>query len=342
MVSIQSLHTFGLQASANAIVHIKQIDDLHALIGKEYNTDFIIIGEGSNSVFIEDYQGDIVRIELKGITIDESESSHVVNVAAGENWHEFVGFCLDHQIYGLENLALIPGTVGACPIQNIGAYGVEVCRFIETVQYFDLTTGEVNELTAEQCQFGYRDSIFKQELLGKAIVTSVRFKFPKNWLPEHSYGDLQNLSELTAKNIYQKVIEIRESKLPDPQVLGNAGSFFKNPVVSKQKLEKLQQAHPYLPFYPMPNDKYKLAAGWLIDQAGLKGKLFNGVAVHDKQALVLVNKTGNATGADLLMAISQVIQTVKNQYDISIEPEVRVYGKTGEQKIDWSGVTENE
>lgn len=339
MVSIQSLHTFGLQASAKAIIHIKQIDDLHVLLGKKYNTDFLIIGEGSNSVFIEDYQGDIVRIELKGITIKENEDSHILEVAAGENWHEFVGFCLDHQIYGLENLALIPGTVGACPIQNIGAYGVEVCRFINTVEYFDLTTGELKELAAEDCQFAYRDSIFKNELLGKAIVTNVRFKFPKQWLPEHSYGDLQNLSELTANNIYQKVIEIRESKLPDPELLGNAGSFFKNPVVSKQKLEQLQQHHPYLPFYPMPDDKYKLAAGWLIDQAGLKGKLFNGVAVHDKQALVLVNKTGNATGADLLTAISNVIHTVKSQYKVSIEPEVRVYGKHGEQNIDWSGVS---
>lgn len=339
MVSIQSLHTFGLQASAKDIIHIKQINDLHVLLGKTYNTDFIIIGEGSNSVFIEDYQGVLVRIELKGIAIDECKDFQYLDVAAGENWHEFVGFCLKHQIYGLENLALIPGTVGACPIQNIGAYGVEVCRFIDTVQYFDLATGAVKELSGEQCQFGYRDSIFKQELLGKAIVTNVRFKFPKKWVPENSYGDLQSLSELTAENIYQKVIEIRQSKLPDPNLLGNAGSFFKNPVVTKEKLTQLQQAHPYVPFYPMADDKFKLAAGWLIDQAGLKGKTFNGVAVHDKQALVLVNKTGDATGEDLLLAIREIIKTVKAQYQITIEPEVRVYGQNGEQKIDWSKVS---
>ena len=330
MVSVQPLHTFGLEAEANRLIRVKHIDDLMPLITKQYNSEFIIIGEGSNSVFVDNYSGDLVRIELQGIEIQETPSHYLVTAAAGENWHEFVSYCLQQQIWGLENLALIPGTVGASPIQNIGAYGIEVSQFIESLTYFDLKDAKLKTMSKQECEFGYRDSIFKNRLLGKTVITSVTFSLPKNWSPVTTYGDLATLERPTANDIFEKVIEIRQSKLPDPKILGNAGSFFKNPIIDKECFNALKSKFPQLPAYPAENEQVKIAAGWLIDQAGLKGQMFDGVAVHDKQALVLVNKSGIAKGRALLCAVEAVINKVLELYGIELTPEVRIYGKLGE------------
>lgn len=330
MISVKTFHTFGLDAKVNNIIEIESIEQLDCLVGKKIGHDFILVGEGSNTVFLEDYDGALVLIKTKGIKVDSCGENYLLDVAAGENWHSFVESTLQQGIYGLENLALIPGAVGACPVQNIGAYGVEVNRFIAEVEYFDLTSGELKTLTNSECQFSYRDSVFKSSLKDNAIITRVLFSMPKAWSPVISYGELANLPEPTARAIFDKVIETRQAKLPDPKEVGNAGSFFKNPIISKEQVSKLLQIYPNMPNYPWSDSEIKVAAGWLIDQAGLKGYEFNGVAVHKNQALVLINKSGQGKSQDLVALIAEIQRVVKEKFAIELHPEVRLFASEGE------------
>lgn len=334
MISVKPYHTFGLNAQVAKKVDISSVKQLTEFVGQALGKDFILLGEGSNTVFLSDFDKPLLLMKLKGIEVKESEEGYAVEVKAGENWHDFVRYCLDKHIFGLENLALIPGSVGACPVQNIGAYGVEIDKFIRYVEYFDLNDGSIKKLTNKECGFTYRNSIFKSKLKENAVITCVTFDIPKNWEPVISYGELAELEEVTPKNIFDKVIQIRQSKLPDPSLIGNSGSFFKNPIVPNIQIEKLKREYPNMPVYPWCKEESKLAAGWLIDQTGLKGYRHETVSVHEKQALVLINNEGGATSSDLVGLISYIKSSVADKFGIELDPEVRMFAQNGEVKFD--------
>lgn len=329
MFSLKPHHTFHLESAAKNIEFLTSVEQLSNYVGQQNNRGLLILGSGSNSLFLDDYQGTVVINQLKGIEVTEIENDYVLKVCGGEDWHEFVSWTLGQGYFGLENLALIPGTVGACPIQNIGAYGVEVAKFITQVEYFDLISGELKVLKNSECEFAYRDSVFKHELVNNAVITCVVFNLPKRWEPVVSYGELAALNQPSAEDIFHKVIEVRKAKLPDPNDLGNSGSFFKNPIVSKGLAETLKAQYESIPVYPVSTSEVKLAAGWLIDRAGLKGYQMENVAVHDKQALVLVNHSGNASGTDLVKLASFVQQQVMDKFSVWLEPEVRMFAGDG-------------
>lgn len=330
MFSTKPLHSFHLSSVAENVTEINSISELSSLKALSDDGSFIVIGEGSNTIFVENYLGTVVLNKLVGIELEETKDHFYVSVCSGNNWNDFVVWCLSNEIYGLENLALIPGTVGACPIQNIGAYGVEVKNFIQNVEYFDLKTGEICCLNKDLCEFGYRDSIFKHELKLNTFITKVNFKFPKTWQPQVDYAPLNKLINPSANDIYDKVCQVRALKLPDPKTIGNAGSFFKNPIVSNQKVDELIYQYEDVPNYHFNSISKKLAAGWLIEKAGLKGFSQGNVAVHDKQALVLTNHTGDANGQELIELASYVMKTVHDKFGVNLEPEVRFIGKHGE------------
>jgi UDP-N-acetylmuramate dehydrogenase len=338
--SLKSFNSFAIEATAEQLLHLKtraQFPTLLAHIKKAVTQKkpILILGGGSNILFCNDFAGLIVKVELSGVEIIESDNSYLLHIGAGENWHQLVTNCIDKGIDGLENLALIPGVVGAAPVQNIGAYGSEFKDFCESVEYIDLQSGEVKVLTSEQCQFSYRDSIFKTPALKNALITQVSLRLSKMWQPKSRYGALNTLTEtepLTAKKIYQSVCKIRSEKLPDPDRLGNAGSFFKNPVVSKATADKLLLHYPDMPNYPQSDDRVKLAAGWLIDQAKLKGTQIGGAAVHQHQALVLVNQD-NATASDVVKLAALVRDTIKVKFNVELEHEVRFMGAIGETNL---------
>jgi UDP-N-acetylmuramate dehydrogenase len=333
LFSTKPLHSFHLSSGVKHLAEINSITDLNQVLELTNNGEFIVIGEGSNTIFIDDYMGTLILNKLVGIELTENDEFYKVSVGSGNNWNEFVLWCLSNNINGLENLALIPGTVGACPIQNIGAYGVEVKKFIDSVEYVDLSTGEVSVLDNKSCNFGYRDSVFKHELKDNVFITKVNFLFAKIWQPELAYAPLNSLESPTAKQIYDKVCEVRTLKLPDPKLIGNAGSFFKNPIVSNDKAEQLVDEYANIPNYEYNKNSKKIAAGWLIEQAGLKGFSLGNVAVHDMQALVLTNKTGDANGSELIELASHVMMKVYDKFGITLEPEVRFVGKHGEVKF---------
>lgn len=338
--SLKSFNSFAIEAKAAQLFHLKTRDQfpellMHIKAASQQGKPILILGGGSNVLFCDDFSGLIIRVELLGVVVTESEASYQLQVGAGENWHDLVTNCIEKGIDGLENLALIPGVVGAAPVQNIGAYGCEFKDFCESVEYIDLNSGEVHLLTAEQCQFAYRDSLFKTAAFKNALITQVIMTLSKQWKPQSRYGGLSNLKEtdqITAKEIYQSVCKIRSEKLPDPNILGNAGSFFKNPVVNKAVTDKLLSQYPEMPHYPQPNGGIKLAAGWLIDQANLKGRQVGGAAVHQLQALVLVNQ-GNATSTDIINLAELVRSTVKQKFDVELEHEVRFIGALGETNL---------
>ena len=339
MFSTKPIHSFHLSSQAKKIVEINSIEDLTYL--KE-NTDapgYIVIGEGSNTVFVDNYLGTIILNKYKGIEHTQSENFHHVSVNSGNNWNEFVIWCLNNHIYGLENLGLIPGTVGACPIQNIGAYGVEVKTFIDSVEYFDVGSSEIKSLDNASCQFCYRDSVFKHDLKTNTFITKVNFIFPKAWQPQIGYAPLNRLINPSPQEIFEKVCEVRSLKLPDPKVIGNAGSFFKNPIISNEKVTELLSQYNDLPSYDYDLVNKKIAAGWLIDKAGLKGFSIGNVAVHDKQALVLTNITGEASGEELIELASYVMKQVHDKFGVRLEPEVRFISKHGE--IDFCELDQN-
>lgn len=287
-----------------------------------------LLGEGSNCVFVDDFDGDVWINRLKGVKVSETDTHFVVKAASGENWHTLVQFCLSNAIYGFENLALIPGTVGAAPIQNIGAYGREVSEFIEAVDVVDMDTHERFSLTNDECLFGYRDSIFKREQQRNWFIEQVHFKLPKNNQLVAHYGELKALKSPTPMQLFEAVVRIRQSKLPDPVVHGNAGSFFKNPVIEKAHLKSLQSKYSSIPSFEVNERLVKVPAAWLIDQAGFKGKSVGGVQCHAKQPLVLLN-TGDASGSDVLALARAIQQHIAQQFDVHLENEVRLIGTTG-------------
>ncbi len=332
--NLKPYHTFGIEQSAAQLVVAESIDDLKALYcsAEWASLPKLIIGKGSNMLFTCHYTGMVVVNRLNGIEHQQNDDYHRLHVAGGEDWPSLVSWCVEQGIGGLENLALIPGCAGSAPIQNIGAYGVEFKDVCDYVDYLCLETGTVKRLTVEECQFGYRDSIFKHQLYQKAVVTAVGLKFAKAWQPIIQYGPLKDLSsDCTIHDVYQRVCATRMEKLPDPAVMGNAGSFFKNPVISEQAFARLQIEHPDVVAYPAEQG-VKVAAGWLIDQVGLKGHQIGGAKVHPKQALVIVN-TGDASAQDVLMLAADIQQRVFNCYGIELEHEVRFIGESEETNL---------
>lgn len=331
MQALHSFHTFGIPSKAKDIDFITDISVLKKSFQKaqQQSLPFLFIGSGSNLLFIEDFQGIVAINQLKGICHTEDENYHYFYLQGGENWHQFVEWTVKNNIGGLENLALIPGCVGSAPIQNIGAYGMEFKDVCDYVEILNLKTNEIFRLTKEECDFGYRESIFKNRYKNDFIIIAVGMKLNKHWQPQLSYGELKSLNNPTPKEIFQKICEVRHQKLPNPQQIGNAGSFFKNPIIDTARFQQLQAQYPHIPHYLQIDNQVKLPAGWLIDQCGLKGFQIGGAKVHDKQALVLIN-TGNATARDVVILAATVRQKVMEKFGVRIEPEVRFIGATGE------------
>ncbi|MDX1489871.1 MAG: UDP-N-acetylmuramate dehydrogenase [Pseudohongiellaceae bacterium] len=329
-VSLKHLNTFGVEAKARYFCQV----DTHIILREALNfrrtnsLDCLVLGGGSNVLLTSDYDGLVLHNSLRGIRIERAaDNKMLVTAAGGENWHQFVKYCLEHHCYGLENLALIPGNVGAAPIQNIGAYGCEVADFIRFVRVEDIYSGNIDVLTPSDCQFSYRDSVFKNELAGKKIILEVGFELLSEPEINLSYPALkQYFADKSLRpepeQVFKAVCDIRSSKLPDPKVLGNAGSFFKNPVITKAQYDALISKHPNMPSYQLEQGEVKVPAAWLIDQAGLKGLSVGDAQVHDKQALVIVNK-GQASAEDITNLAKQVMHEVRARYDIALELEVQ-------------------
>lgn len=333
---LSTLNTLGLDAHCLWLAEVTQLDDLRTLMADpELNTlPRLVLGGGSNILFCNDFAGLVVLNRMQGIQLQDEGDHWLLHVAAGENWHELVRHALQQGWHGLENLALIPGTVGAAPVQNIGAYGVELARFCAYVEAFNWQTGELERIAAADCQFGYRDSIFKHACQETHFITAVGLRLPKAWQPVAGYGPLAALGEApSAQAIFDTVCATRMAKLPDPAVLGNAGSFFKNPVVTLAQAEQLRQRYPQLPLYPAGEGHAKLAAGWLIDQCGLKGFAIGRAGVHQEQALVLVN-LGGASAMELIALAAHVRDSVEQRFGVLLEHEVRFMGLTGETWLD--------
>lgn len=330
---LKPFNSFGIEAKALSIAFVDSQESLFQqwLYAKDKQLPVLLLGGGSNVLFVEDFAGLVIINQLKGLQVTEDDEYWHVHVQAGENWHQLIETLLDKGIYGAENLALIPGCVGSAPIQNIGAYGVELKDICEYVDVLSLENGLVTRLTANECQFGYRDSIFKHEYQYGYVIVSVGLKLSKTWSPQLTYGDLALLDPkvVTPKQVFDSVCQTRRSKLPDPAVTGNAGSFFKNPVISAEKAQKIKAIYPNCPQYEQADGNIKLAAGWLIDQCNLKGYEVGGAAVHTRQALVLINKQ-QATGQDIANLAKHVRHTVAERFGIDLEPEVRFIGKMGE------------
>ncbi len=324
-------NTFGIAARAEQFVAVTSVEELRAMLKATKHTPRIL-GGGSNILLSQDQKGLLIHNQIKGRKI-EKRFKHCAYVSAGggENWHEFVLWCLQQKLGGIENLSLIPGTVGASPIQNIGAYGVELESVFHKLEAIDLTTGGMRIFRKKDCAFGYRDSIFKKELKGKFCITKVWFKLSvgKHQL-NLQYGAIRDtLKEMKVKkpsidSISKAVIHIRSSKLPDPDKLGNSGSFFKNPEISKRQLKQIQQTFPEVVFYDLPNGKVKVPAGWLIERAGWKGKRVGNTGSHARQALVLVNY-GGATGQEILSLAKQIQASVKEKFGVKLDMEVNLW-----------------
>lgn len=331
-VNLQAFNTFGIPAQA---LHYAELNEEAAFADIMQTDEYrlfprLIIGGGSNILFTRDFEGLVIRNCLKGISlISENEETVLVEAASGENWHQFVQWCIAQGFGGLENLSLIPGCVGASPMQNIGAYGVEIKDVFKSLTALDLENGKRRVFSKEECAFGYRESVFKTIYKNKYLITSVTFELKRHPVINISYGaiaeQLKAMGVLSPgiSDVSKAVMAIRQSKLPDPLVTGNAGSFFKNPEVSAEKYAEILSQFPELVSYPLASGHYKLAAGWLIEQAGLKGYEKNGAAVHTRQALVLIN-TGTATGEAVLALSTEIIEKVKKKYGITLEREVNI------------------
>jgi len=330
-VSLKPYHTFGIEQQCHKLVFIESLSDLLEVYRSEELKllSKLMLGKGSNMLFTEPYQGLVMVNRMLGIEHTEDEEFHYLHIQGGEDWPELVAWSIEKGLAGLENLAMIPGCVGSTPIQNIGAYGIEIKDVCDYVDYLCLESLEVKRLTKEECEFAYRDSVFKHRLYNKAIVVAVGLKLTKTWVPNISYGPLKDLGEAaSAKQIFDRVCEIRSDKLPNPLETGNAGSFFKNPVVIEQHYELLKSLYPNIVAYPT-EDGMKLAAGWLIDQLGLKGMVHGGAQVHPNQALVLINNN-NATAKDIIELAGIVRTKVLETYGVLLEHEVRFMGKENE------------
>lgn len=330
-ISLKPYNTFGIDAQAIHFVSVSNIDELKAVLElTEYPNKFIL-GGGSNMLLTKNLDSLVIHINIKGISIvSEDEDFVLVKASAGENWHEFVLYCIDKNFGGIENLSLIPGNVGSAPIQNIGAYGVELKDIFWSCEALSIETKEIETFIKEDCHFDYRNSIFKQEAKGKYIIINVTFKLTKHNHKLHvNYGtiskqlEIMKISNPTIKDISKAVIDIRTLKLPNPKEIGNSGSFFKNPVITKSHYQTLLENFEDMPSYAISEDEVKIPAGWLIEKAGFKGKRFGDYGVHKHQALVLVNY-GNAKGADILKLAELIQHTIKRLFNISIEAEVNI------------------
>ncbi|CAB3694173.1 UDP-N-acetylenolpyruvoylglucosamine reductase [Achromobacter animicus] len=321
------LNTLGLASRADAFVALRDPAQLPALSAlAQAAPSLLVLGGGSNVVLPERVPGLVARVAFEGVRLLEARpDAWIVEAAGGESWHGFVAACVAQGWDGLENLALIPGTVGASPVQNIGAYGVELQERFHSLTAWDVREARFVEMRAAECRFSYRDSTFKHDEPGRWIIVSVRFALPRPWRPVLEYPDLQRHARLadgapSARDVFEAVCEIRRAKLPDPAVTGNAGSFFKNPIVPAAQREALAARFPGLVSYPQPDGRYKLAAGWLIDQCGWKGKALGAAGVHDRQALVLINR-GGATAEDIMGLAGAVQDAVADRYGVRLEPE---------------------
>jgi UDP-N-acetylmuramate dehydrogenase len=331
-ISLKPYNTFGIESKAKEFVDVATQEEL-ILLCQVFNLverKILVLGGGSNILLSGNFDGMVIKNSIKGISVLREDDSHVwVKAMAGEVWHDFVLWCIDRNLAGVENLSLIPGCVGAAPMQNIGAYGVEIKQVFDHLEAVELATGQVATFTNAQCKFAYRESIFKNEAKGKYIITSVVFKLNKHPQFNTTYGAIQQtldemgITTLSIKAISDAVIHIRRSKLPDPAVLGNAGSFFKNPEVDKSVYDELKITYPSLVGYATFGNKIKLAAGWLIEQCGWKGKVVGNTGSHKDQALVLVNY-GNATGNEIYALALDIQSSVKQKFGVEIVPEVNV------------------
>lgn len=329
-INLAGRNSFGVRQMASTLVEVEGADDLRELFFEEQPAKWYVLGAGNNTLFTKDYDGVLITPVGRKIEILSDDGERVVvRVEAGYDWDELVQWSVEQGLWGIENLSAIPSSVGAAPVQNIGAYGAEAKDAISVVEYFDTNKLEVVRLKNEECSFAYRESVFKHELKGVAIILAVEFELHRTAKPNLGYGDVIKEVEArggaTLKNIREAICAIRASKLPDPKVLSNAGSFFKNPIVGAEVAEALLKEYPEMPKYPVPNspDKVKLAAGWLIDKAGLKGYRSGSVGVHERQALVLVNH-GGATGDDVIRLSEMVCGAVKAKFGIEISPEVNI------------------
>ena len=346
-IPLQAFNTFRIVAKAQALARITSEADVHQLLADSEwaAVPKFVLGGGSNIVLTGDVKPLVLKVEVRGLkVVGETAKSVIVEAGAGENWHDFVTWTLDQNLPGMENMAMIPGTVGASPVQNVGAYGVELQDRFDSLDAIDLLTGQVFTLNAAQCAFGYRDSVFKHASSGeadlhlplglkdRALILRVRFALPKAWKPVLGYADIERkmaehgVTEPTARQIYDWVCEVRRAKLPDPAVIGNAGSFFKNPTVTAEQCEDIIARDPKVVHYKLDNGSVKLAAGWLIDSCGWKGKSVGQAGVYEKQALVLVNRgagvDGNGATGGEVMTLAKAIQTsVYERFGILLEPE---------------------
>jgi UDP-N-acetylmuramate dehydrogenase len=332
-VSLQALNSFHIVAKAQQLVRVANVDDVLAVLASpelQASAKFIL-GGGSNIVLTGDVKPLVLKVEIMGRqVVAETDKHWIVQAGAGENWHQFVAWTIEQNLPGLENLALIPGCVGATPVQNVGAYGVETQDRLHSLDAVHLETGEVFTLEPAQCAFGYRDSVFKHAgamgLKDKALITQVRFALPKRWKPEVGYLDLQRkmdaagVTQPTARQVFDWVCAVRSAKLPDPAVIGNAGSFFKNPTVTPEQCADIIAREPKIVHYRMVDGSVKLAAGWLIDACGWKGKSVGNAGVYEKQALVLVNR-GGATGGEVVTLAKAIQTSVYERFGILLEPE---------------------
>ena len=333
-ISLKPFNTFGLPAIARQLVRLQSDADVRRVVDHPElgHAPKFILGGGSNVILTRDMPELVLKVEVMGLKLlRETADAYIVEAGAGERWHDLVAWTLDQGLGGLENMALIPGTVGASPVQNIGAYGLELQDRFESLDGVDLVTGRGFTLDGRLCRFGYRDSVFKHELAGKSVITRVRLRLPRPWRPELGYLDLQRRIEETgltapdARQIFDWVCQIRRAKLPDPAVIGNAGSFFKNPVVTPEQCRDIIARDPHVVHYPMDDGSFKLAAGWLIDACGWKGKTVGGAGVYEKQALVLVNR-GDARGAEVITLARAIQESVYGRFGIRLEPEPVVVG----------------
>jgi UDP-N-acetylmuramate dehydrogenase len=328
-VSLKPYNSFGLPAVAHTLVRVTGDADVRRVVDHPQlgRAPKFVLGGGSNIILTRDMPQIVLKVEVKGMRlVAERDDAWIVEAGAGESWHEFVEFTLNHGWPGLENLALIPGTVGAAPVQNIGAYGVELKDRFESLDAVDLVTGRSVTLGPSICAFGYRDSVFKHSLANRSVITRVRFRLPRPWQPVAGYLDLERkihetgIREPSPRQIFDWVCAIRRAKLPDPQVIGNAGSFFKNPVVTIEQCRDIIGRDPEIVHYPMPDGSVKLAAGWLIDACGWKGKTMGQAGVYERQALVLVNR-GHAIGSEVMLLARAIQESVYGRFGIRLEPE---------------------
>ncbi len=331
-ISLKDLNTFGINAQARYYIRIHDAQCLHELLlhKKLRPLPRLILGGGSNLLFLNDFQGIVMHMAIDGIATMKEDQTHVwVQAGAGVNWHTLVLHCIEQGYAGIENLSLIPGTVGAAPIQNIGAYGVTLSESLESLEAMEVHSGAVHTFGKEDCAFGYRDSIFKNTLKAQYVILSITLRLQKKPTFRTTYGALQStlkamdVQELSIKAISDAVIHIRKSNLPDPALLGNAGSFFKNPTITQQQFQQLKHTYPNMPGYAQPERQVKVPAAWLIEQCGWKGKTIGAIGVHKQQALVLVNY-GDGTGQDLYQLAQEIQQSVKELFSIEIMPEVNL------------------